>query len=402
MIAFASLLTARGVLWASVAGLLGFSSGGDDRPDGGVQPSAMDSIPSGVDLWTTPADGRTFSDFSQAPIPAGFFCPGSLPFSGKIIFEGNRIATVPEGAVGEADTIIHRLDNAVFDAQGLARTRVRFFALSLQSSQLLQTECGAFDVRLHLHGDQPVTEMRIQREHALGGRYSARLSVIAKLRFTPLGEADLGGERVLTQGVEFAPNRGSWARRQGGNPPKRSRTVMVDADGDGRAESQLPAFTNFAPGHALQGGQLMKARTSTPPSIAALTTGGITNDCHCDPNADFSGDPNNAFLEIPHCAHLHCPDGLFYNPATGSPVPRCGCQPPSISPAFTVTRSSCGQAHSDLFLELQFQILCFANQTTHFNTCDRQVIVTQPCTPSGPGMFTMSGVIRYRCNSCLR
>jgi hypothetical protein len=35
-------------------------------------------IQRGVDIFTTTADGNTFYDFAQSPIPAGFFCKGCL------------------------------------------------------------------------------------------------------------------------------------------------------------------------------------------------------------------------------------------------------------------------------------------------------------------------------------
>ena len=41
-------------------------------------------IQNGIDAWRTTDDGSTFVDFAKNPIPAGFFCPGSAPFKGRL------------------------------------------------------------------------------------------------------------------------------------------------------------------------------------------------------------------------------------------------------------------------------------------------------------------------------
>jgi hypothetical protein len=46
----------------------------------------------GIDLFVTPNGGATFQDFSTTPIPAGFFGPGSDPFTGKVVYGGQPIA----------------------------------------------------------------------------------------------------------------------------------------------------------------------------------------------------------------------------------------------------------------------------------------------------------------------
>ncbi|HEY9420289.1 MAG TPA: hypothetical protein VIW92_02655, partial [Thermoanaerobaculia bacterium] len=101
-------------------------------------------IQNGIDAFSTPGDGSTFVDFAKKPIPAGFFCPGSAPFTGKVAFKGEPIVTGTPGALGTTDTIVQRLDDAAFNKRGVARTRVQFRALSLKSLAPLATECGKF------------------------------------------------------------------------------------------------------------------------------------------------------------------------------------------------------------------------------------------------------------------
>ena len=44
----------------------------------GLSPLSADPlIRRGIDVFATRGDGKTFYDFSQSPIPAGFFCDRS-------------------------------------------------------------------------------------------------------------------------------------------------------------------------------------------------------------------------------------------------------------------------------------------------------------------------------------
>src|SRR3954454_11110532 len=80
------------------------------------------AIQNGIDVWSTAGDGSTFVDFAQNPIPAGFFCAGSAPFTAKVAFQGVPLMT-DNKALGNTDTIVQRLDNAVFNKRGTAVTR---------------------------------------------------------------------------------------------------------------------------------------------------------------------------------------------------------------------------------------------------------------------------------------
>lgn len=49
-----------------------------------VLPAGAATITNGIDAWVTPGDGSSFASFADDPIPAGFFCAGSEPFTGVI------------------------------------------------------------------------------------------------------------------------------------------------------------------------------------------------------------------------------------------------------------------------------------------------------------------------------
>src|SRR5262245_16211435 len=115
---------------------------------------AADSvIQRGVDIWQTVPE-RTFTSFKNNPIPAGFFCADFAGFTGEIWFKGVPLASDNPGALGTTDTIIERMDNAVFNKQGVARTRARVRALQLAGVETFKTVCGEYDVKVRLDGEQ--------------------------------------------------------------------------------------------------------------------------------------------------------------------------------------------------------------------------------------------------------
>lgn len=274
-----------------------------------------DVIFAGIDVWVTPADGQSHSDFSQEPIPAGFFCQGSAPFSGRIIFKGESLKTVPAGVIGDSDTIIERLDDAIFDADGVATTRLRFLALSMVSIEPIQTECGQFQAHLRLEGEQPLTTMRIQRQSDNGGVYDTDISVRAKLIFTPLGG---GTPLVFSRNVQFDHQQGApWARLPGTSSRPAPNYAHVDVDGDGQAETAIPGPGNFLAGYSLNGKVLAKVSSSQQLlEVLESTLAATASICHCDSTQTFEAaqEASSSSLSISRCIHLHCSTnpGVYY------------------------------------------------------------------------------------------
>jgi hypothetical protein len=230
------------------------------------------TITNGLDLWRTPATGSTFYDFAQEPLPAGFFCTNSAPFTDRVVFRGVPVKTQPAGALDEADTLIQRLDDAVFTkklpaikpfalrqadgavrkvgasffrGQEVATTRLQVRAISFASVEAVKTACGSYDVKASLAGEQPITEMIIVREDENGGRFFAPLSLNVKLIFIPVA----GGTPVeVVRSIEFPAKALSvWS-----DVPDRRVTfdsfVSVDSDLDGAVDVVLPGTSNFAAG----------------------------------------------------------------------------------------------------------------------------------------------------------
>ena len=214
-------------------------------------------IQRGIDIFTTTGDGKTFYDFAQNPIPAGFFCKGSKAFTGRVAFKGLPLDDRDPGQLRDADTVIERLDDAVFDANGIAVTRIQFRALSLVSIAPIKTACGAFHVYVSLAGKQRVTTMRILRTQEGGGNFVAPLAVDARMTFIPVKPARNKAARKLELdgSFTFPANPMPWSVADG-EMAKRIGPVVVDTNGD-----LTPDTSCSAPRTSRRAGRRMRQRT---------------------------------------------------------------------------------------------------------------------------------------------
>jgi len=268
----------------------------------GAPAFAAEPVHKGVDLWMTVA-GFAKTSFADEPIPAGFFCPSSQPFTGTVVFKGAPLAMEPARSLGTIDTVVQRLDEAAFNEKGEASTRIQLLALSLVSTEPIETSCGKYDVAVKLAGEQPKTTMRIFQTEPLGGTYSAPLSLNVKAVFTPVS-GDKSARREVTRRIELGPGSSSvWTYI---NTNQLRPGVKIDTDGDGRPDTVLSAFSNFLAGVAPA---VFKDPPTRPQFMnASDPVGGPCcpsplcpyQSCHCDPS---STDPYNSQTG---CDHLHC------------------------------------------------------------------------------------------------
>jgi hypothetical protein len=213
------------------------------------------AIQSGIDLWQTRGDGSTYADFSQKAIPAGFFCFKSAPFTGRIVFQGTPIVSDSPEALAKADTIVQRLDDAVFNRRGVATTRVQLKAMTFESVSPVQTACGLFNATLRLDGEQPITRMVIRREDKLGGSFSAPIYANVKVSFTPVGRSTTEALEIPIQ-VRFPPlPNQKWANPEGTSVRGIPGFVRVDTDGDRVTDTYLPGTSNFLAGFSARPGR---------------------------------------------------------------------------------------------------------------------------------------------------
>ncbi|HVS00704.1 MAG TPA: hypothetical protein VMW27_29055 [Thermoanaerobaculia bacterium] len=215
----------------------------------GLSPLAADSvIQRGTDVFTTMGDGKTFYDFADSPIPAGFFCKGSKAFTGRMAFKGLPLATATPGQLGGGDTVIERLDDAVFDTKGVARTRIQFRALSLVSIAPIKTRCGTFHAYVSLAGKQRVTSMKILRTQEGGGTFAAPLAVDVRMMFIPVEPAQKAARKLeLAGSFTFPANPVPWSFAKGAMT-NRIGNMVVDTNGDLAPDTPVPGTSNFLPG----------------------------------------------------------------------------------------------------------------------------------------------------------
>ncbi|HYG64615.1 MAG TPA: hypothetical protein VEL74_18695 [Thermoanaerobaculia bacterium] len=285
----------------------------------GVPVSADNVVRKGVDAWTT-VKGFTQTSFAKDPIPAGFFCEGSQPFTGTIVMKGAPLATKPAQGLGEpADTVVARLDDAVFNAKGEATTRIQLKALSLAGLEPIETGCGLYDVSVRLDGEQPVTTMKIVKTSAKGGSYEAPLALNVKVVFTPV-TGDVKGVRELSRRVNLGPGTHSvWTFAE---RPRYEGSIWIDSDGNGKPDMQVRG-SNFVAGISPGKGDVRFATYSTYSSQPACPPGYCAKQsCHCNPN-DSAWDPD---MNRDGCSdeHLHCvwvcvaaPGGSASSPSPG-------------------------------------------------------------------------------------
>lgn len=260
-------------------------------------------IHKGVDIWMTVA-GFAKTSFEKEPIPAGFFCVDSQPFTGTVVFEGGPLAIEPAGRLGSVDTVINRLDDAVFNDKGEATTRIQLMALSLVSTKPIETSCGKYNVAVSLSGEQPTTTMRIVRNDSFGGTYSAPLALNVKVVFTPVG-GDPSRRYELTRRIDLAPaDHSVWAYI---NVPRYKGAIRVDTDGDGRPDRALPSASNFLAGVApavLKGDYKPTLRQAGTASITCPPGQCPYRACHCAAIEDNpQWDQSSTGCENDH---LHC------------------------------------------------------------------------------------------------
>jgi len=144
--------------------------------------------------------------------------------------------------------------------------------------------------------------MKIFRTEALGGTYSAPLSLNVKAVFTPVDGK--GSRREVSRHIDLGPGSNSvWAYV---TTPQYPNGVKVDTNGDGRPDTVLPASSNFVAGVSPA---VLKGDPAAQPRLAATTSTPtcprgqcLYQSCHCNPDAT---DPYTSGSGC-DTSHLHC------------------------------------------------------------------------------------------------
>jgi hypothetical protein len=310
-------------------------------------------IPSGDDAFLTSPKGSTVLDFVQDPLPAGFFGAHSLPFAGRIVIDGTPLATNPAGALGNADTLVRRLDDsAAIPVGGSDTVALAIAALSLDAVAPFQvdfddgttqwSELWTLSAGLSPSVPQSNGTMTIHRTHTDGGTYDSTLPVKLLLKYTrvsPLPQAVVFQDCGLGQCEEMVFNAtgASWTLigGPGGFDPDVKGIdplppgVQVDIDHNGTPDITTLGRSNLQVGVIFTGGGggggegdcdgtahingQSKIETHTTFLSQDSDADGQPNDCDPCPN-----DPEDQCE--PDCTPT---DGGTTGDATGEPTTAC-------------------------------------------------------------------------------
>lgn len=199
------------------------------------------TVTAGVDLWQT-ANTGAYIDFSNNPIPAGTFCPGSPAFAGQIPVKGRNLNANQN--LGTTDTIIERTGDAIVTVNGpKVQTNIYMRVLSLVATNPFNT-CGvAWTVDAYTKPyAQPLSTLWIKATSTAGGTFDADLNVDGSVRFV----SSLGTV-IIQDLVNLKTLNACWATNPR-NAIKATNPLKVDSDADGIQDTVLPGTTNFHPG----------------------------------------------------------------------------------------------------------------------------------------------------------
>jgi len=212
-------------------------------------PAQAQTLSAGIDVWTTPNDGSAYVDFSDNPIPAGYFCEGSQAFAQRIDLKGSPLVTSPSGVLGSTDTVVERA-GAVDLSSGQGSTSIRVRAISfVNRSPISVPGCSStFSAKVGLNGTAPTGSITI-RGGSSGGTFDASFSVPGKITFTENTQPPRVLTTPVTETLGMQTVNASWADTVGTNGISYPSPVAIDTNGDGTADYQTPGTTSgFAAG----------------------------------------------------------------------------------------------------------------------------------------------------------
>lgn len=205
-------------------------------------PASAQNLRAGLDLFTSQQGSAV--DFSNNPLPSGFFPGCGSGFNGSISLTGAPIAASKN--LGQTDTIVSRLDPTVFNGSGQGSTRLQITALCLKNNAWADP-CGhtwKVSVRLDPSATQPIGGMAIQRTGAQGGTFGSSFSVLGEVSFTD-GSTSLG---PVADSITLTTTSACWSYTPGTPSVSVAGPVTVDTDCDGTPETVLPGTSNFHAG----------------------------------------------------------------------------------------------------------------------------------------------------------
>jgi len=196
---------------------------------------------------------QTQVDFGPNPIPAGFFGPGSDPFTATVDFQGE-----PLPGLQVIDTVVRRLVNTIPLNVGQSDSiPIVIIALNLVSVDPITVTFNGgqnpelWDVRACLSSVQSQQQgtITITRTQNAGGTFDSTVPVVPKLIFTPVGP---GAPITLDPGPSTTLSADDVPWKRSNNLPPTFESMPnghpIDGDCDGVFELVSIGGSNFTPG----------------------------------------------------------------------------------------------------------------------------------------------------------
>jgi hypothetical protein len=139
-------------------------------------PAFAQTIPAGKDYWVTPNNSQTDFTFPANDVELLCGATPSATWNHKVLLKG-----VPTPG-SDYDTVVARLDNAVFNTSLQASTRIQVAQLNFASASPQATPCGTINWTVNLSGPQALTIMKLRRTSATGGVFSADIAVSVEFK----------------------------------------------------------------------------------------------------------------------------------------------------------------------------------------------------------------------------
>ena len=206
-----------------------------------VVAGASGPVLKGIDLFAS-ATG-TGINFSDNPIPGGFFPGCGTGFAGFIPMKGKPIAASP--GINPADTIISRLQDANITVGQQATIQIQATAICLVNNSWVDPCGGTWKVSARLAPGQALGTMTIVHSVPGGGTFNSSLPIKGEVTFTN-GVVTLG---PVADNITMAQNGACWSHTPGSGAITVTGPVTIDANCDGALDTTLPTgTTNFFPG----------------------------------------------------------------------------------------------------------------------------------------------------------
>lgn len=194
-------------------------------------------VPAGFDLFETDPATTVF-DYSKQPIPQDFFGQGSDPFNQPVNFGGVPLEDFGGHMVGDADTVVQRLNDA--DPMPNAQVGIELVQLNLVSIEpitvVFNNRTERWEVRAMPSPTQPSTgQMFINQESEQGGTFDSFFDVFPLFEFTRIPDGqmrELDANFLDPNQVEFFAQDVPW--RTGCAPP----ALAVEGLNDGFCPGQ--------------------------------------------------------------------------------------------------------------------------------------------------------------------